>query len=284
VNAGILTSGYAAPAMPAPMLGRPTPVPLPGDQIYDADAADYLRRVEAADGAPLEHGIRVAINDLVVSLKNDGTWGRLGAACILMGARTLSGALTPLVGPAPTNANFVSGDYNRRTGLIGNGSTKTLNSNRAQNADPQDDLHMAVYVTAAPTNTSAFPFYMGVGSGGVGDVHVFAQGSDLFVRMRNSTSDTFAGVASSVGLVGAARSGANWYAASAGVTSRTFSRASQTPRSESTRVFSGLNVSTGVAQFWTNARLSYYSIGRYVDLAAMRMRLDQFVAGVRAAI
>ena len=272
--------------MPAPMLGRPTPVPLPGEQIYDADAADYLRRVEAADGAPLEHGIRVAINDLVVSLKNDGTWGRLGAACILMGARTLSGALTPLVGPAPTNANFVSGDYNRRTGLVGNGSTKNLNSNRAQNADPQDDLHMAVYVTAAPTNVSTFPVYIGVGQGSTGDVHVgvLTNGNDLFVRMRSANSDTFTGGGSSVGLVGVARSGANWYAAGAGVTSRTFARASQTPRSESTRVFSGLNVSNGVASERSNARLSYYSIGRYVDLAALRMRLDQFVAGVRAAI
>jgi hypothetical protein len=49
-------------------------------------------------------------------------------------------------------------------------------------------------------------------------------------------------------------------------------------------VFSSLNVSTGVANLFSNARLSWYSIGRAVDLPALQARLDQFVAGVRAAI
>lgn len=271
--------------MPAPMLGRPTPVPLPGDQIYDADAADYLRRVEAADGAPLEHGIRVAINALVVSLKNDGTWGRLGAACILMGARTLSGALTPLVGPGPTNANFVTGDYNRRTGLLGNGSTKNLNSNRAQNADPQDDVHMAVYVTTAGTNTAAFGAYFGVGTGGTGDTHLGIQSpADFFVRMRSATADTYAGVLASVGLIGVSRNGAAAYSVVAGSNSRTTSRTSQTPGGFSTRIFSTLTNGSDVSRQFINGRLSYYSIGRAVDLPALQARLDQFVAGVRAAI
>ncbi len=286
MNAGILNSGYAAPAMPAPMLGRPTPVPLPDDQIYDADAADYLRRVEAADGAPLERGIRVAINDLVVSLKNDGTWGRLGAACILMGARTLSGALTPLVGPGPTNSNFVTGDYNRRTGLIGNGSTKTLNSNRAQNADPQDDVHMCVYATSVATTTGGFPVYIGVGSGSAGDCHILVSNNavDVLARMRSATVDTFTGRATATGLIGFSRTQGHWFAATAGASSRQFARASQASRTESTRVFSSLNLSTGVANLFSNARLSWYSIGRAVDLPALQARLDQFVAGVRAAI
>jgi hypothetical protein len=55
------------------------------------------------------------------------------ASCILAGARTLAGALVPLAGAAPTNVGpFVSGDYNRKTGLVGDGSTKYLNSNRAR--------------------------------------------------------------------------------------------------------------------------------------------------------
>jgi hypothetical protein len=286
VNPGILTSGYAPPQMPGGLLGVTTPVPMPGDSYaYDAEAADYIRRVEAADSQPLEQGVRVAINTFVVSLKADGTWPAIRACCVMMGARTLAGALTPLVGVAPTNANFVTGDYNRRTGLLGNGSTKSLGSNRAQNADPQDDLHMAVYVTAPPT-TFSFPIYFGVGAGSTGDVHigVLTNGTDLFVRMRNATSDTFAGVASSAGLFGLARSGTNWYAAGAGVTSRTFARASQTPRSESTRVFSGLNVSTGVAQLWSNARLSYYSIGRYLDLPSLRTKLDRLTSEIQVAV
>lgn len=271
--------------MPAGLLGNASPVPMPGDPAaYDSDAAEYLRRVEAADGQPLEQRVRAAINTFVVSLKGDGLWPAIRASCILMGARTLAGALTPLVGLSPTSENFVSGDYSRRTGLLG-GNPKSLNSNRAQSADPQDDLHMAVFVTAAATNTGGFPLYMGVGAGTAGDVHFgLLNASDLFVRMRSSASDTFASVASSVGLVGVARSSANWYAVGAGVSARTFARASQAPRSESTRVFSGLNVSNGNAQLFSTSRLAYYSIGRYLDLPLLRARLERLSADIRVAV
>jgi hypothetical protein len=45
-----------------------------------------------------------------------------------------------------------------------------------------------------------------------------------------------------------------------------------------------LNVSTSAIQFASNARLSWYSIGRAVDLPALRARLDTFMASIRAAI
>jgi len=91
---------------------------------YDADATTYFAAVEAADGQSLESGVKTAINDFIVGCKADGTWSALKASCILAGARTLSGALVPLAGTAPTNYNFVSGDYNRKTGLVGNGYSK----------------------------------------------------------------------------------------------------------------------------------------------------------------
>jgi hypothetical protein len=49
----------------------------------------------------------------------------------------------PLVGSAPTNNGFIGigTDYVRKTGLVGNGSTKYLDSNRANNADPQNSNH-----------------------------------------------------------------------------------------------------------------------------------------------
>jgi hypothetical protein len=228
--------------------------------------------------------VRVAINTLVVGLKGDGVWQRLGAACILAGARTLAGILVPLVGPAPSPANFVQADYSRRNGLVGNASTKTLNSNRAQNADPQDDLHMCAYVTAAATSGS-FPCFFGVGTGSAGDCHIGGlNASDLFARMRNSTFDTFTGRATATGLIGFSRTQGHWFAATAGTSSRQFARTSQAPRSESTRVFSTLNVTTGIVTSVTNARLSWYSIGRAVDLPALQARLDTFMASISAAL
>ena len=122
----------------------------------DADALAYIAAVEAADGQSLENGVKDAYTAFISGCKADGIWTAIKAACILAGARTLNGALVPLAGTAPTNNNFVSGDYNRETGLKGNGTTKYLNSNRANNADPQNSNHNAVYVTEALTGSRAY--------------------------------------------------------------------------------------------------------------------------------
>jgi len=98
----------------------------------DPDALAYLAAVAAADGAPVEVGVAVAVDDFFKGTKADGTFSAIKAACLLCGARTLAGALVPLVGAAPTNSNFLPGDYNRQTGLVGDGSTKYLDSNRRQ--------------------------------------------------------------------------------------------------------------------------------------------------------
>jgi len=84
----------------------------------------------------------------------------------LAGARTLTGALVPLVGTAPTNFNFVSGDYNRETGLgDASNATKYLNSNRAGNADPQNSRHVAAYASSAISNNGAVLNAGGIGTG-----------------------------------------------------------------------------------------------------------------------
>jgi hypothetical protein len=94
----------------------------------DADAVAYIAAVEAADGQALEAATRMAINSFVKGCKADGIWPAIKASCILAGARTLAGALIPLVGTAPTNVGglFVDGDYNRKTGLKGGTGPKYL--------------------------------------------------------------------------------------------------------------------------------------------------------------
>jgi hypothetical protein len=90
---------------------------------YDEDAGNYIQAVETADAQALEPATRKAINNFVIGCKQDGIWDAIKASCILAGARTRLGALTPLAGTAPTSFNFVDGDYNRKTGLVGDGST-----------------------------------------------------------------------------------------------------------------------------------------------------------------
>lgn len=131
--------------------------------VYDADAEAFIASVEAADGQRLEYSYRLAVASFVAGCKSDGIWSAIAVCYVLCGARTLAGALKALKGSDPTNSGpFVSGDYTRgglTPGLKGNGSTKFLNTGRADNTDGQNDNHRAVYVTQA--NTALFAQYVG---------------------------------------------------------------------------------------------------------------------------
>jgi hypothetical protein len=142
-----LPAGHPYKSTP-PYIGEPPYVP-----VYDSDAQAYFDRVEgpAGDNQPLEDAVKAAINDFVVGCKTDGIWNAIKSSAILAGARTLSGALQPLVGTPPTNFNFVSGDYDRKTGLVGDRSTKYLSTNWSPTAANQNNMHLAAYASAIDT-------------------------------------------------------------------------------------------------------------------------------------
>jgi len=123
----------------------------------DADALDYLDRMAAADGASVEVGVATAVDAFVADAKELGVFSALKACCILAGARTLAGALVPVVGDAPTNVadGFVEGDFSRTAGLTGDG-TSYIDSGRANDDGPQNDRHLSVYVSSASTQGRAF--------------------------------------------------------------------------------------------------------------------------------
>jgi hypothetical protein len=110
----------------------------------DPDAAAYIAAVEAADSNTLEDGVKTAINAFVIGCKADGIWTAIKASCILAGARTRLGALTSLVGAPITSFNFADGDYNRKTGLLGNGTTKSLRTGLLANSLSNTSHHFFV--------------------------------------------------------------------------------------------------------------------------------------------
>jgi len=214
--------------------------------------------------------VRIAINAFVVGCKTDGTWSAIKTCCILAGARTLNGAVVPLVGTAPTNFNFVSGDYNRKTGLIGNGSSKYLNSGRANNADPQNSNHNVVYLSATGSN-----IYMGsVNSGNTNAV-----GSSVS-RSRNASSSTSGGLGA-LGFNAMNRSVSTDYNVRAGGTTTNIVIASAVPTSDVVLVFSrGV---PGTPNALTSARISFYSIGESLDLTLFDARVTALITAIGAA-
>jgi hypothetical protein len=250
---------------------------------YDTDAQTYITAVETADGASLETGVKDAINAFVVGCKADGIWNAIKASCILSGARTLAGALVPLVGTAPTNFNFVAGDYNRKTGLVGNGSTKYLNSNRNNNADPQNSKHISVYASA---NTSPSRVYIGAGGAVAGRSSLGSGPTSTFsFAVVNSTASYSCG-ATNVGFMGASRASSAAFTARGGGSTLSHSdpsAVSSTPTSGSIYVFARENNSS-VAEIYTDARLAFYSIGESLNLALLDARVTTLVAAFAAAI
>jgi hypothetical protein len=246
----------------------------PGWSPADADAAAYITAVETADNQALENGVKVAIDNFVLGCKADGIWSAIKASCILAGARTRLGALTPLVGTASTSFNFVDGDYNRKTGLAGNGSNKYLDSGRLGNADPENNFHGAVYASTVDLGG----MYMGSGTSGAHTIQMGAR-SDL---IRCQSNVTTAAVSASTGLVAVSRSQSSFFLRRASGATATLSVAFA-GRSSGNILLFARGVS-GTPDTLSNARLAFYSMGESLNLALLDARVTTLINAFAAAI
>jgi hypothetical protein len=239
---------------------------------YDPDALAYLNAVEAADTQSLESSVKAAINSFVVGCKADGIWTALVGSCIMAGARTLSGALVPLRGNAPTNSNFVSGDYNRKTGILGDASTKTISTNYNNTDLPQDDAHVSCYVTQAPTTSATLTrMFIGqvLGAGGrIWMLNNISGGLNLKNRINLTGGTTITSEGTTAGFKGHSRSSSTNTTIRTSQTNTTNTTASTTLVSGTIAVFSD-----GASARYSDARMSFYSLGTNVDLALLDTRI-----------
>lgn len=282
--------------------------------LYPNYVQVLLDRIKAADELAgntqgLELGVTDAISTCVQALKNDGILGVTGAtpevqvlsqsaslikaSCFMMGARTLSGALVPLAAdmPAPTNFNFSSPRYNRRTGLIGDGATTYLDSNRADSGDPQNSAHLSVYATTpSTTGNNTYSAYAGtgnninsfrviyrynafVGAGGVSAVSVYNRSA---ARLDTGGMD-------STGLIATNRAnGSQITGRAAQLNFGPLSTTSNAPSSSTIFIFA--ENANGIPTARTNARLNFYSIGESLDLAILDARITALSNAIQAAI
>jgi hypothetical protein len=242
----------------------------------DADALAYIAAVEAADGQSLENGVKDAYTAFISGCKADGVWSSIKASAILAGARTLNGALKPLTGSAPTNFNFVSGDYNRKTGLLGNGSTKYLLSNRNNNADPQDNFHMSVWRGSVGAITT-LKYHINGGPGTTGASSIGLLNSVSQTWCRSSSIDT--GSTSGVGFLGISRNSSANYSCRSNNSSTTFSRLSQSPANVVIHLFRR-SASAG----YLDERIAFYSIGESLAMPLLNNRVSNLMAALAAAL
>ncbi len=271
--------------MLSPLYGQLSPLRVPTMTGVNAAqiAADYIAAVESADGQPLESAVITAYQNFISGCVTDGLWIALKSSCILAGARTLSGALVPLVGTAPTNNNFVTADFNRKTGLKGNGTTKYLNSNRAHNADPQNNAHLAVNMSVVAVGTR---YSIGADADACFSSILHAAGV-LYPRIRNSTASLGSqGTASTLGFYGVSRNAAaNYVRRRPTANSATITHTSSAADSNNILVF-GDSQSNGTiySSYIFNGALSFYSIGESLDLALLNTRVSTLMTDLASAI
>jgi hypothetical protein len=251
-----------------------------GWQPMDSDAAAYITAVETADTEPLEEKTKIAIDNFVLGCKADGIWSAIKASCILAGARTLTGALVPLTGTAPSQVGTAGGwNYTRKTGLAGNGTDNYLDSNRNNNADPQDNKHLSVYVTATLVNGTRFL----IGNRGITDSPswiLWRNTNDFRTRLNQTLNTDYTTQDLGVGFKGISRLNASDLQARYARVTYSGSRASASPLNENITVFSA----SGSNVLPSTTRLAFYSIGESLDLALLDARVTDLINAFAAAI
>lgn len=267
------------------LLINPYRFAAPRGPVEDADALAYIAAVETADGQSLEAAVQYAYEDFILGCKSDGLWSAIKASCILAGARTLNGALVPLVGAAPTNFNFVTADYTRGTGLKGNSSTKYLASGRDNTDDPQNSKHIFCYATESLTRSgNACPIGRRAASGTGWSVVVQGPSGATYHAANSAINATYPnGTHYPLGGWGISRNNSanfDFIFRNTGSVAETgtISIASLSPGAGAVNVFGN----TGYT--YSNPRLSFYSIGESLDLAALDTRVSTLMTDIAAAI
>jgi hypothetical protein len=221
-----------------------------------------------------------AIDRFIKGLREDGIYNDLQAACVMAGWDSLAGALTPLKGSAPTNANFLDADLDRGVGLTGDGSTKYLDSNRASEEDDQDSHHLAVFQTSPQIGSPKYIAGRGIVDAGTTTlVGVSGATNKLYTRSRNSADNGGAAGLSATGLLGMSRSASDNYDVRVNSNTSNTVQDSQTPLAGNIWVFRSNNVGSGSSYDGT---LSFYSIGSATDLALLDARVSTLMADLRA--
>jgi hypothetical protein len=241
-----------------------------------------------ADGAGVEVGVATAVDAFFRDTKAAGVFDALKACCILAGARTLAGALVPLKGDAPTPYGFVSGDYSRTDGLGDPGSASYLDSNRSDDTDPQNDIHLSAYVTQVDSRqANGSPPYAGFYVGSTSNSKTTAIGpynSAEHFGLRTPTvyPGTLVTSGSATGFRGCSRSSAASFTWRVDGVNGTKTQASGAHGSQNYFV-AALNLN-GSATRYADGKIAFYSIGTSLDLSKLDSHITSYVTAIGAAV
>jgi hypothetical protein len=261
--------------------------------FYPSYVQDYLDRVTAADVAAgntsgLELGVTDGANTFIQDLVSDTYLGVSGgvisqaasvikASVPMAGARTRLGAMTPLVGAGPTSFNFGDNDYNRKTGLVGDATTKYLESNYAFPTNLQNNCHLSNYDTAVGTTGLSIGYGDASSNGSYvskGAARLY-QASDSFYVFPDATTPGFRGVSRD--------NSANFDTRYPPGTNGSSTKVSLVVTHDTFAVFARKRNGPSISNY-CDARIAFYSTGESLDLAILDARVTALINAYAAAI
>ncbi len=253
--------------------------------VSDPDAAAWIALVEAADGSPMAAANKTAVNDLVIGMKADASpnggvsnWQATTFMCLLAGPSTLAGALIPLRGVAPTGINLVGADQTRLAGIAGDGASKLINSNRAGNADAQDNSSAWCWVSTFGSDIGANRAQFGNTASGVGGVILMLSVNGVAAGRMKTTADssiTASGVPAA-GIWGMSRNSPSSFDYIIGAGTVQSIATVSTGNSTNNVHFLG----RGGGTVYTLSRLGVIGLGAAVNLTTMKSRMAAYMAAL----
>jgi hypothetical protein len=173
---------------------------------------------------------------------------------------------------------FVSSDYDRRTGLLGDGSSKYLISNRNITNDPQNNKHLSVYATTGNTRDTVRTLIGSAGGTNIGASLVFTNTTNFNGRISYGSAPAGIPQAGLInGLQGATRSNLSTVDYYFNNTSGSYENASFGQSASNINIFA--SATAGVGSF-SNARIAFYSIGENIDLQKLDNRVTDYINAI----
>jgi hypothetical protein len=124
---------------------------------FEPETNVYLARIVAA-GSSISSSNLGAVNTLFLALKTQSIWTLISELYLFAGVDNLTGCLVKAKGSGSlSNTSFAGGDHNRTTGLLGNGSSKYLNTGLANNALSGTSNHIFVEGSGFETSGDRIP-------------------------------------------------------------------------------------------------------------------------------
>jgi len=240
---------------------------------FSAEAQNYFDRLDTAGDTTYVDYKQPLANyiDSLVAL-GGAYWDTMESSASFVGVG-IQGVTVPLRNgmPSITNNNFVAGDLDQLTGLLGDASTKYIATGLTGSDLSQNDHSFSVYATSV----SKAGFVGGTYSTNFNSPIALAPGTTTTNFYSTGPLDASTKITSAPALVGLSRSASTEYIARTNQGDETFTRSSGTINTGGLSLFA---VGAGVAP--TASRLATYHAGPALDLSTLQGLQETLLAEI----